>query len=604
MGFLTPVALFFGLTLPVIVLLWLLKRRRQEQEISSTYLWHQVLRDVRANAPWQRLVAHLLLILQLIAAALFALALARPHLTGPGLGRTHLILLLDGSGSMRIADGEATRFEKAKAEALNQLQPLRSRDRVTLVSAGRIPRVLASLAEPDRARAALADAQPTHESADWVQALSLASSAGRDQPGARIAIISDGVVPPATLERLGLPATAIQVGGEAENLSIRLSVRPGSGSRNPAALGRIANHGRQQASAIVELQADDTVVDERRVEVPPGGTAEVTWQDLPAGATVFRARITGADALAADNADYAVIQRTGRVKALLVSKANLFLDQALRLRDDLELTRSTPENYAPGPYQLYIFDGWLPAELPEGALFLVAPPAANPLVPLGSQVPITGLRPASAANAVTAYVPLEDVHIARGRPLELPTWANPLLEAPEGVLVAAGHLEGRAVAVFGFDLHESDFPLRLGFPVLMQNLLAWLVPPAPTAARVSSGEPVPIALDPLAKGATVAAPDGRTITIAPPLPAPPFSETSLPGLYQVTQALNEGERTSHFLVEFPPSESQSDGNIALAASPLSGPGSARPPLQEVWPFVAALALAILGLEWWVFIRGA
>lgn len=605
MGLLVPWALLFGLTLPVIILLWLLKRRRQEHEVSSTYLWRQVVRDVRANAPWQRLVANLLLLLQLVAAAAFALALARPNLTGAAAGRAHLIVVLDGSGSMRTATaGGGTRFDLARVDARRRIGTLAPRDRSSIILAGRMPRLLVSAVGPDQAGAAVAAAQPTYEAADWAQALSLAAAAGRDQPGARIVIVTDATVDPTTLTRLGVPAEVATVGEPAENLSVTLSVRPGAGGRAPAALGKVANHGRKQAEAQVDLLADGRLLDGRRVDVPPGGTAEVIWQDLPAATTVFETRLVGDDALAADNRDYAALQRTGRNRALLVSKSNLFLDQALHLREDIEVVRATPDNYAPGPYQLYIFDGWLPAQLPTGALFLVAPPANNLVVPLKAAGPVTGpIRPGARAGALTAYVPLDDVHIARARPLDVPTWANVLLEAPEGPLLAAGHFEGRPVAVLGFDIHESDLPLRVGFPVLMQNLLGWLVPQEASATRVSAGEPVPLALDPLATAATMVTPDARRIPVAPPFPAPPWSDTANPGLYTLVQTLPDGERTSAFVVEFPTAESDPDRTVTLAASPAAGQGASRPPLREVWPWLAAFALAILGVEWWVFIRG-
>ena len=52
------------------------RMRRQERVVSSTLLWEQAIRDVRANAPWQRLRPNLLLLLQLLALAALVFALA------------------------------------------------------------------------------------------------------------------------------------------------------------------------------------------------------------------------------------------------------------------------------------------------------------------------------------------------------------------------------------------------------------------------------------------------------------------------------------------------------------------------------------------------
>src|SRR5690606_26029774 len=86
------------------------------------------------------------LVLQLLLAAVVALALAQPvtsrALEALGLsGRTgpvHLIMLLDGSTSMLAADpsGERTRFDVARATARERLDTLREGDVATLLMMG------------------------------------------------------------------------------------------------------------------------------------------------------------------------------------------------------------------------------------------------------------------------------------------------------------------------------------------------------------------------------------------------------------------------------------------------------------------------------------
>ena len=63
MTFLSPIALLFGLLALPILLLYMLKLRRREVDVSSTLLWEMLLRDRQANAPWQRLKRNVLLFL-------------------------------------------------------------------------------------------------------------------------------------------------------------------------------------------------------------------------------------------------------------------------------------------------------------------------------------------------------------------------------------------------------------------------------------------------------------------------------------------------------------------------------------------------------------
>src|SRR3712207_6956109 len=51
--FLAPLALAGLLFLPLIVAFYMLRLRRPQRVVSSTFLWQQLVRDVEANAPWR-----------------------------------------------------------------------------------------------------------------------------------------------------------------------------------------------------------------------------------------------------------------------------------------------------------------------------------------------------------------------------------------------------------------------------------------------------------------------------------------------------------------------------------------------------------------------
>jgi hypothetical protein len=117
-GLLAPLALIGLLSVPIIVTFYMLRLRRPERAVSSTYLWQQLVRDVEANAPWQRLRRSLLLLLQLILAVIFAFLVARPFTEHPaGLARD-LIVVIDASASMSSVDEYPDRLTAAKRLAL------------------------------------------------------------------------------------------------------------------------------------------------------------------------------------------------------------------------------------------------------------------------------------------------------------------------------------------------------------------------------------------------------------------------------------------------------------------------------------------------------
>src|SRR5213593_1266705 len=104
MHFLAPIAFAFAATIPVVVVFYLLKRKRVVKLVSSTLLWQRFLAETQASAPFQRLRHNWLLILQLLMLALLIFALARPYFAGQSRSSRLRVLILDASASMQSID--------------------------------------------------------------------------------------------------------------------------------------------------------------------------------------------------------------------------------------------------------------------------------------------------------------------------------------------------------------------------------------------------------------------------------------------------------------------------------------------------------------------
>src|SRR5580700_11015575 len=104
MSFLEPIALFFGLTIPVVVVFYLLKRKRVVKLVSSTLLWQRFLSETQASAPFQKLRRNWLLILQILMLLLAVLALSRPYVAAHAKSSELWVLILDASASMQATD--------------------------------------------------------------------------------------------------------------------------------------------------------------------------------------------------------------------------------------------------------------------------------------------------------------------------------------------------------------------------------------------------------------------------------------------------------------------------------------------------------------------
>lgn len=96
----------------------------------------------------------------------------------------------------------------------------------------------------------------------------------------------------------------------------------------------------------------------------------------------------------------------------------------------------------------------------------------------------------------------------------------PVLLSGGQPMLALSEEGGRRAAVLGFDLHDSNLPLKADFPVLVQNLLSWLLPDAAASVEAAGcGMPVSFVLDARSVSAWVETPDGGS---------PPWRGTAFP----------------------------------------------------------------------------
>ena len=95
----------------------MLRLRRRDVPVGSTFLWQQLVRDVEANAPWQRLRFSWLLLVQLLIAALVVLAAARPFTAQTSDLAANVVLIVDTSASMATRTDDEDRMALARERA-------------------------------------------------------------------------------------------------------------------------------------------------------------------------------------------------------------------------------------------------------------------------------------------------------------------------------------------------------------------------------------------------------------------------------------------------------------------------------------------------------
>src|SRR2546427_1828254 len=308
MNFLAPAAFAFAAALPIVVVFYLLKRKRVVKLVSSTLLWQRFLSETQASAPFQKLRKNWLLILQLILLALVVFSLARPYFATKAKPAQLRVIVLDASASMQATDETPSRFEKARAEALKWVDSLSGNNQMVVLQAGANTEVKQSATSE---KAALRRALQACSAADGptrlVPALKMAESLVRDldpKTNPEIHLFSDGAVPELNeFENKALPLIYHRVGKGANNLGITaLDVRANpEDARQRAVYVSIANFSSNNVQTEAELLLDNRLLETRPLKIPAGDASPQVFKASQARDGIFTLRLTFKDDLAADN---------------------------------------------------------------------------------------------------------------------------------------------------------------------------------------------------------------------------------------------------------------------------------------------------------------
>ena len=297
MTLLNPLALAFAALVPLIVVLYLLKLRRQPARVSTLMFWQRVTADNRRRALFQRLRQILSLLLHLFIFALLLFALARPELRafrGSEAGLS-TIVVLDARARMQARDGSSTRFDEARQIAASYLRRASVRQPVGLLVADAAPHVAAGLTDDEKSLLAALDAvRPNDAGGRLEDAVTLAGQLLAARPGAhRVVLVTDhapdpvpGLAPGELETRLAGDAS-----GPRENVGLtRLSARPlPSSPETDEVFVEIENFGQQRQSGRVELSFEGRVLDVKPYDLAPGERRSDVYPALAARTGVANA---------------------------------------------------------------------------------------------------------------------------------------------------------------------------------------------------------------------------------------------------------------------------------------------------------------------------
>lgn len=651
MVFLSPLAglLTAAVAGPLLVGLYFLKLRRQPRVVPSTLLWQRAVEDLEVNAPFQRLRNSLLLWLQLLLLGLLVLAVARPASDAPAPAGDRVVVLLDRSASMAVAEpglpggvgGGATRLDAAKAVARGVIDAMEPGASAMVVAFADTPEVVQPFsADRARLRAAVDAVRGGDRPGRPGRALALVGGLAGAQPPSAVYVVGDSPLdaePPALAP--GTRVRWVPVGNDPPNLGFT-AVGARRGLREPDRVelfARLENAGPAAAEAGVTLDVGGQRLTTRRVSVPgrdaggrPGRRDLEFGFRAPASEAVgVTLRHDRADPLAADDAARLLLPPAAEAPVVLVTPGgNPFLERAVRAaaRGPVSLMRpeaweASGESGVPADAVL-VFDRHDPARVPDrDALFF----AAVPPVPGLARRPTAGDAPAvqtfltwDAADPAMRAVGLGGIPLVRPGRLVLPPGARVLASGLEGPLIARVRLpaSGRRFLVVAPDPLQGRWPLSVGFAVFLVNAVDELSGAGGDAGVPGEGvayETGGVAVARLAPGVPAPAPGGTARFTGPEAVAarvsggaavlPPFERA---GWYRAADPGRFAPGSAAFAVNLadpaetdlrPPASLAVGAGGAVAAAGEAGGATVR----RSWvPWVLAAAGVVLLLEWFVY----
>ena len=595
MSFVNPAGLWLLLGIPVLILIYLIRSQHEDRPVSSTFIWKLSSRFMKKRLPVQRIKKILTFLLQLILIIAVSLLAARPIIYDGKI--CDYIAVIDASASMQTVDETGTsRFSYALKEVEKLSKKTDYGHSISVIVAGDTASWLIKEATSEEdVSLALKDAVCTLGSCDMSQVAELVQPFCAESANPQILFYTDNTYE--STENIQV----IDLNKQEWNVSV-------SNLKEeivPLGLSFTAELTSYNKSAVVTvgLRIDDILTDIQKIRCAANAVTTVTCNAEEVGTyETVEIFVEVQDGFPADNSIAICPDRQLTRNVTLVSKSPLYLQSALKALGNCKVTVSkTPQGAKLTGQDLYIFDGIAPEVYPTDGSVLIF---GTQLLPDGLSCAETEyteavLRADPDLNSplynglslgetvVSIYTPL------RGNL----AWQEAFFCGEHPVIATRSISSTRKIAVVSFDLHDTNLPMQINFPVLMRNLVSFCVPPFVDGTDFAAGKPVMLTVMPNTRDLYVEYPDGQVSTLSTK-----FETVAVPtnqaGIYTAAITTADGGQYAEFFVHPPAEESRKNvyPPLLLELQALEGT-EPEDALIEIWFWVALGLLLLILTEW-------
>ncbi len=659
MNWLTPGAgaILAAIVIPPLILLYFLKLKRRTQTVACTLLWKRAIEDLRANAPFQKLRKSLLLLLQLMALILLALAIMQPQLQAGARRGGNTVILIDNSASMTATDIEGTtRLDDAKRQAKERIEQLyggglfgSSAGETMVIAFSDQAQIICRFTDSKpQLLTAIDRIQPTHGKSLIGDALNFArayttivnpDAAPVSQQETTLELYSDGKIADLSDQALrGEKLVYYAIGNvDADNVAITaISIkRPYDRPDAVEVFASIVSFNADPVVCDIQLSVDGLVraIEEVAINgatpdpvtgklVPERSNVVFTPFEQPRGAVIEIANLRKDD-LEADNVarlvvpppkllNIALIEPVGNVvKLVLEGMPTLASIDIIKPEQFEEVSKEEGVDN----YDVVIFVNYAP---PDGSM----PPGRY--LSFGEVPPLKGLNKFGEGGSaiildtkdehpIFRFVNLDKLYFNKSQLIQPDDDIQVLAETVDGpVIVAISRGSMQAIHVC-IDPLDSNWPYLRSWVTFVVNAVEYLGNSGDALAvkGFSAGEALTARLPASATGIVLHEPDDSTHQLQPQDPTQlSWGPIRLAGVYGLDWSEPSFSDKQHrlfavnLLSELEGDISPADKIFANDQENVTIAGSGSSHYTPLWPWAIGVCLTVLMLEWWVYHRKA
>lgn len=593
-----PLALL--LCVPVVILLYLLKPKGKDYRISSNLLWQKLFKNQQSKTFIEKFVQNILMYVQILILMLLILALMSPYINRKGVNHEQVVVVLDASGSMRLDAGNGkSRFDVAKDEIRSLIATAEDSNFSLLMNDCNGTSMLAIAATDKQVLyQALREAVCSDGEADWSDANSMVETLrggeeeASNQRDAQIMVFTDGSGTKDVNAAFEQSEIQLYVMGKAVSNVSNNFLSYSFEEELTACAGSLTNYSDLPAGLEISLYDGEVLKEVKAVNLKAGETRLILftpfeWDKKPLKTELSQIRFDGEetqsksaeDALNKDNLAYAVFEKEAQTDALLLGNGNTYIEKAYLAATGQNLKKMTE-----------VSDEDAALLLEENIVIYDASKKTQETYSLGKNQFIFGGNQnklgekehavlSFSASELTTGLEQAVVGVNKTNTFTLPEQAVGFLWAGEE---CAGYYEeknGQKCVVLGFDIRESNFPVKAEFPVFMSNALRFLGDSSLMAKHYyEAGEN--LLFHPQS--------DFDVSTIE--------SNTNNAGIFTATA----GERSEDYVVRFA-TASESDGRIEAESLTSESTFSEQLVKKRLRTLFIILALLFMVVEWLIYL---